>query len=130
MNENVLSQSSTSSEEDERFFLNNMRPMTPLVLNPVGVTSCWDGLANESVFEVEMDPNQRLPTPEERMRQQAEAVAADIIAIDVTGDQYVISCDELLNLMLQVFHKTAYFILLEHRVLKSSAEKSAFSFRK
>lgn len=69
------------------FILNNRRPLTPLVLNPVHLTSCWDD--DEQTYEpkVEMDvePHPRLPTPEERMRQQAKAVAADIVPINVTG---------------------------------------------
>lgn len=60
--------------------------MTPLVLNPVPVTSCWDVFAPAyEPTEDTMDPTPRLPTPEERMRQQAEAVAADIVPINVTG---------------------------------------------
>lgn len=72
-------QSSASSDEDERFILTNTRPMTPLVLNPVHVTSCWD------VLDPAYEPTPQLPTPEERMRRQAEAVAADIVPINVTG---------------------------------------------
>ena len=64
-----------------------MRPLTPLVLNPVHSTSCWDVLAPayEPTVDVDMEPITRLPTPEERMRQQAEAVAADIVPINITG---------------------------------------------
>lgn len=67
--------------------MNNMRPMTPLVLNPVHPTSCWDVFAPayEPTIDVEVEPSLRLPTPEERMRQQAETVAADIVPINVTG---------------------------------------------
>ncbi|XP_013879779.1 NHS-like protein 1 isoform X2 [Austrofundulus limnaeus] len=81
---------SGSSDEDERFFLNNPRPMTPLVLNQVGLTSGWDELAspNNSSFDAEMDPFHRLPTPEEKMRQQADAVTADIVPINVTGESF------------------------------------------
>lgn len=61
--------------------------MTPLVLNPISLTSAWDELGSAGEFNsnVDMEPFQRLPTPEEKMRQQAEAVAADIVPINVTG---------------------------------------------
>lgn len=61
--------------------------MTPLVLNPISLTSCTDGLTPtfESNWDTETEPIQRLPTPEEKMRRQAEAVAADIVPINVTG---------------------------------------------
>lgn len=80
-------QSSAFSDEDERFILNNTRPMTPLVLNPIHHTSCWDGFAPayEPRVDVEMEAPPRLPTPEERMRQQAQAVGADIAPINITG---------------------------------------------
>ncbi|KAI3366184.1 hypothetical protein L3Q82_010015, partial [Scortum barcoo] len=82
--------SSAFSDEDERFILNNTRPMTPLVLNPVPQTSCWDVFATayEPAVDVELEPPSRLPTPEERMRQQAEAVGADIVLINVTGESF------------------------------------------
>lgn len=63
--------------------MNNTRPLTPLVLNPVHRTSCWD--VYEPMVDVDMEPFPRLPTPEERMRQQAEAVPADIVPINITG---------------------------------------------
>ncbi|GLD74315.1 NHS-like protein 1, partial [Lates japonicus] len=81
--------SSASSDEDERFILNNaQRPLTPLVLNPV--TSCWDVFAPayEPTIDVEMDSTSRLPTPEEKMRQQAQAVPADIVPINITGESF------------------------------------------
>lgn len=56
--------------------------MTPLVLNPVHHTSRWD---DEPRADAEMEPPPRLPTPEERMRQQAQAVAAAVVPINVTG---------------------------------------------
>ncbi|MEQ2187171.1 hypothetical protein GOODEAATRI_001851 [Goodea atripinnis] len=79
-----------SSDEDEKFFLTNPRPMTPLVLNPISLTSGWDelGSPSESIPNMEMEPIQRLPTPEEKMRKQAEAVAADIVPINVTGESF------------------------------------------
>lgn len=80
--------SSGFSDEDERFILSNMRPMTPLVLNPVHQTSCWDSLGpafESTTMDVEMEAPSRLPTPEERMRQQAQAVGADIVPINITG---------------------------------------------
>lgn len=86
----VCAQPSAFSDEEERFILNNARPLTPLVLDPINHTSCWDGLAPsyEPKPNVEMDPPPRLPTPEERMRQQAEAVAADIVPINITGSYH------------------------------------------
>ncbi|KAF6734920.1 Nance-Horan syndrome protein [Oryzias melastigma] len=82
--------SSASSDDDERFFLTKGRPMTPLVLNPISLTSCSDGLTPtfESNWDSETDPIQRLPTPEEQMRRQAEAIAADIVPINVTGESF------------------------------------------
>ncbi|RVE75179.1 hypothetical protein OJAV_G00014170 [Oryzias javanicus] len=82
--------SSASSDDDERFFLTKGRPMTPLVLNPISLTSCSDGLRPtfESNWDTETDPIQRLPTPEEQMRRQAEAIAADIVPINVTGESF------------------------------------------
>lgn len=83
----MRTQSSAFSDEDERFILNNMRPLTPLVLNPIHHTSGWDAFppAYEPRVDVEKEPPLRLPTPEERMRRQAEAVAADIVPINITG---------------------------------------------
>uniref|UniRef100_A0A1A8SA96 RING-type E3 ubiquitin transferase n=1 Tax=Nothobranchius rachovii TaxID=451742 RepID=A0A1A8SA96_9TELE len=82
--------SSASSDEDDKFFLTNTRPMTPLVLNPVGLTSCWEDSSqtDDSAVVMETDLLLRLPTPEERMRQQAEAVGADIVPINVTGESF------------------------------------------
>lgn len=67
--------------------MSNTRPLTPLVLNPIYHTSCWGAFAPayEPGVDVEREPPLRLPTPEERMRQQAEAVAADIVPINITG---------------------------------------------
>lgn len=61
--------------------------MTPLVLNPVQHTSHWDDFAPEYEPRVGVDMEQppRLPTPEERMRQQAEAIATAVVPINVTG---------------------------------------------
>uniref|UniRef100_A0A3Q2DCZ3 Nascent polypeptide-associated complex subunit alpha, muscle-specific form-like n=1 Tax=Cyprinodon variegatus TaxID=28743 RepID=A0A3Q2DCZ3_CYPVA len=82
--------SSASSDEDEKFFLTNPRPMTPLVLNPISLTSAWDdlGSGSDSNSNLDVEPFQRLPTPEEKMRQQADAVAADIVPINVTGESF------------------------------------------
>ncbi|XP_042372920.1 NHS-like protein 1, partial [Plectropomus leopardus] len=82
--------SSAFSDEEERFILNNTRPLTPLVLNPVHRPSCWDIYtpAYEPPVNREMEPIPRLPTPEERMRQQAEAVPADIVPINITGASF------------------------------------------
>lgn len=81
-------QSSGYADEDERFILSNTRPMTPLVLNPVHHTACWDsmGPACESItMDINEEVPSKLPTPEERMRQQAQAVGADIVPINITG---------------------------------------------
>ncbi|KAK2857164.1 hypothetical protein Q5P01_005899 [Channa striata] len=82
--------SSASSDEDERFILDNTRPLTPLVLNPIQLTSNWDAFAPayEPTVDVEIEPTPRLPTPEERMRQQAEAVGTDIVPINITGESF------------------------------------------
>ncbi|XP_058474591.1 mucin-2 isoform X5 [Solea solea] len=80
--------SSASSYEEERLILNNTRPLTPLVLNPVA--SCWDVFAstNEPIADEDLEPSSRLPTPEERMRWHAEAVPADIVPINITGESF------------------------------------------
>lgn len=80
-------QSSAFSDEEEAFFLNNTRPMTPLVLNPIHHTSHWDDFAPpyEPRVDVEVERPPRLPTPEERMRQQAEAIAIAVVPINITG---------------------------------------------
>lgn len=36
-------------------------------------------------MDMETEPPPRLPTPEERMRQQAQAVTAAIVPINITG---------------------------------------------
>lgn len=61
--------------------------MTPLVLNPIQHTSRWDDLGPtcEPRADAQMEPPPRLPTPEERMRQQAQAVAAAVVPINITG---------------------------------------------
>lgn len=88
----LCSQSSAFSDDDELFILNRTRPVTPLVLNPGHRASCWDVFAYEQPEEEEEDEEQEkqlnphLPTPEERMRQQAGAVPADIVPINITGN--------------------------------------------
>ncbi|XP_034037556.1 uncharacterized protein LOC117520308 [Thalassophryne amazonica] len=82
---------STSSEDDEKFIWNKMRPLTPLVLNPVHLTSCWDvtDLTAGPLVAMESEaPPPRLPTPEERMRQHADAVTADVVPINITGESF------------------------------------------
>lgn len=81
----MLSQSSVSSDEEETAILNNTRPVTPLVLNPIDLTSCWDVFGYETDLGVKAEPNPRLPTPEERMRQQADAVTTEVVPINITG---------------------------------------------
>ncbi|XP_029695437.1 NHS-like protein 1 [Takifugu rubripes] len=82
--------SSAFSDEEETFFLNNTRPMTPLVLNPIHHTSHWDDFAPpyEPRVDVEVEQPPRLPTPEERMRQQAEAIAIAVVPINITGESF------------------------------------------
>ncbi|KAM8905342.1 uncharacterized protein AB9W97_008545 isoform 3-T3 [Spinachia spinachia] len=91
--------SSAFSEEDEKFYLNNTEPLTPLLLNHVHRTSCWEefGSASEPTANrkaeqlVDQEAEQkipRLPTPEERMRKQAETVAADIVLINISGESF------------------------------------------
>lgn len=61
--------------------------MTPLVLDPIHPASSWDGFAPpyEPRAAAQVEPPPRLPTPEERMRQQAQAVAAAVVPINITG---------------------------------------------
>ncbi|KAL3045453.1 hypothetical protein OYC64_013679 [Pagothenia borchgrevinki] len=86
--------SSALSDDDEVFILNQTRPVTPLVLNPGHRASCWDVFTYEQPEEEEEDEeeeeqlNPHLPTPEERMRQQAGAVPADIVPINITGESF------------------------------------------
>ncbi|KAM4601686.1 uncharacterized protein nhsl1a [Polymixia lowei] len=80
----------SSSEEEERFFY-TPQPLTPL-LNPADLISCDDTTAHGYDPSVVMDtdwvPPPPLPTPEEKMRQQAEAIPADIVAINITGESF------------------------------------------
>ncbi|TDH07278.1 hypothetical protein EPR50_G00104360 [Perca flavescens] len=86
------------SDDEERFILNNRRPLTPPMLNPAHRSSCWDVFASayelaeateaETEAETETEKTTRLPTPEEKMRKQAEAVAADIVPINITGESF------------------------------------------
>ncbi|XP_028445960.1 uncharacterized protein LOC114563314 [Perca flavescens] len=90
--------SSAFSDDEERFILNNRRPLTPPMLNPAHRSSCWDVFASayelaeateaETEAETETEKTTRLPTPEEKMRKQAEAVAADIVPINITGESF------------------------------------------
>lgn len=61
--------------------------MTPLVLNPVHLNSSWDDFvpAEKLAGNLEVEPNSRLPTPEEKTRWQSEAVPSDIVPINITG---------------------------------------------
>ncbi|XP_077468826.1 uncharacterized protein nhsl1a isoform X2 [Stigmatopora argus] len=80
--------SSASSDEEETVILDDTRPLTPLVLNPIELTSCWDVFACETELRLTAEPIPKLPTPEERMRQQANAVTTEIVPIDVTGQSF------------------------------------------
>ncbi|XP_051910095.1 NHS-like protein 1 isoform X2 [Hippocampus zosterae] len=80
--------SSASSDEEETVILNNTRPLTPLILNPIDLTSCWDVFGYETDLGVKAEPNPRLPTPEERMRQQADAVTTEVVPINITGQSF------------------------------------------
>ncbi|XP_055360746.1 serine-rich adhesin for platelets isoform X2 [Betta splendens] len=80
---------STSSDEDETVILSN-RPLTPLVLNPLHLTSSLNVSAPfyQPTVNVEIEPSSRLPTPEEKMRQLSGAVGADIVPINITGESF------------------------------------------
>lgn len=68
--------SSDSSAEEEKLVY-SVGPQTPLLEN-IGDTnsqSCWS-------------KSLPLPTPEEKMRQQAKSVATDIIPINITGESF------------------------------------------
>ncbi|XP_037318848.2 mucin-2-like isoform X2 [Pungitius pungitius] len=91
--------SSAFSEEDEHFVLTNTQPLTPLLLNHAHSAACWEvfGSAGEPTANrdaeqlVDQEVEQkipRLPTPEERMRKQAETVAADIVPINISGESF------------------------------------------
>ncbi|XP_061693897.1 NHS-like protein 1 [Syngnathoides biaculeatus] len=80
--------SSVSSDEEESAILHDKRPLTPLVLNPIDLNSCWDVFARETELGVKAELIPRLPTPEERMRQQANAVTAEIVPINITGQSF------------------------------------------
>ncbi|XP_077399373.1 uncharacterized protein nhsl1a isoform X2 [Vanacampus margaritifer] len=80
--------SSASSDGEETVILNDTRPLTPLVLNPMDLTTCWDVFACETDLGAKAEAIPRLPTPEERMRQQADAVTAEIVPINITGQSF------------------------------------------
>ncbi|XP_035854713.1 mucin-5AC [Sander lucioperca] len=90
--------SSAFSDDEEKFILNNTRPLTPPMLNPAHRSSCWDVFASahelpeetdtDTDTETETETSPRLPTPEEKMRKQAETVAADIVPINITGESF------------------------------------------
>ncbi|XP_069552695.1 NHS-like protein 1 isoform X2 [Brachyistius frenatus] len=69
--------SAASSVEDDKSQL-SMRSQTPQGVDEVGVVSEVDG-------QVIWNKAPPLPTPEEKMRQAAQAVPTDIVAINVTG---------------------------------------------
>ncbi|XP_007239317.3 NHS-like protein 1 isoform X2 [Astyanax mexicanus] len=68
--------SSDSSAEEEKLVY-SVGPQTPLLENSgdINSQSCWS-------------KSQPLPTPEEKMRQQAKSVATDIIPINITGESF------------------------------------------
>ncbi|XP_054631741.1 NHS-like protein 1 isoform X2 [Dunckerocampus dactyliophorus] len=80
--------SSVSSDEEETIIVNNTRPLTPLILNPVDLATCWDAFTCELEPGMKTEATARLPTPEERMRQQAEAITAEIVPINITGENF------------------------------------------
>ncbi|KAK2856231.1 hypothetical protein Q5P01_004966 [Channa striata] len=69
--------STASSVEDDKSEL-SMRPQTPQAESEEGEGSEVDG-------QVVWNRTMSLPTPEEKMRQAAQAVPTDIVAINVTG---------------------------------------------
>ncbi|XP_072369627.1 NHS-like protein 1 isoform X2 [Scyliorhinus torazame] len=68
---------STVSPPDEEMLYNSRRPKTPVSsdLSEIDVQTNWTKALP-------------LPTPEERMRQQAQAVQSDVIPINVTGENF------------------------------------------
>ncbi|KAL7873379.1 hypothetical protein AOLI_G00124500 [Acnodon oligacanthus] len=68
--------SSESSAEEEKLVY-SMGPQTPLLDNvcDINTQSSWS-------------KSLPLPTPEEKMRQQAQTVATDIVPIDITGESF------------------------------------------
>ncbi|XP_077959725.1 uncharacterized protein LOC120817421 isoform X5 [Gasterosteus aculeatus] len=91
--------SSAFSEEDEQFVLTNTQPLTPLFLNHVPRAACWEVFGSvgepsanrEAEQLVDQEAEEKiphLPTPEERMRKQAQMVAADIVLINISGESF------------------------------------------
>ncbi|XP_051775228.1 NHS-like protein 1 isoform X3 [Erpetoichthys calabaricus] len=68
---------STVSAPDEEKLVYSMRPKTPLI-----------GDVSEIDIQTNWTKSLPLPTPEEKMRQQAKAVQADVIPINVTGGTF------------------------------------------
>ncbi|KAM8873306.1 uncharacterized protein nhsl1a isoform 1-T2 [Synchiropus picturatus] len=64
---------------------------TRLIMEPIQLTSSWDtGTPVQERLDLV-----RLPTPEERMRQQAECVAAEVVPINITGNSF--DCQKVSN---------------------------------
>ncbi|XP_039594976.1 NHS-like protein 1 isoform X3 [Polypterus senegalus] len=72
--QNDLDKKSTVSAPDEEKLVYSMRPKTPLI-----------GDVSEIDIQTNWTKSLPLPTPEEKMRQQAQAVQADVIPINVTA---------------------------------------------
>ncbi|XP_039594978.1 NHS-like protein 1 isoform X4 [Polypterus senegalus] len=75
--QNDLDKKSTVSAPDEEKLVYSMRPKTPLI-----------GDVSEIDIQTNWTKSLPLPTPEEKMRQQAQAVQADVIPINVTGETF------------------------------------------
>ncbi|XP_066549897.1 NHS-like protein 1 isoform X2 [Amia ocellicauda] len=69
---------STVSSTEEEKLIYSMRPKTPLLGDVLDI----------NVQAASWSKSLPLPTPEEKMRQQAQAVQADIIPINVTGETF------------------------------------------
>nr|XP_015200389.1 PREDICTED: NHS-like protein 1 isoform X4 [Lepisosteus oculatus] len=74
--EDADKKSTVSSTEEEKLIY-SMRPKTPLLgdVSDIDIKTNWT-------------KSLPLPTPEEKMRQQAQAVQADVIPINVTGETF------------------------------------------
>ncbi|XP_028328141.1 nascent polypeptide-associated complex subunit alpha, muscle-specific form-like [Gouania willdenowi] len=80
----VQRRKSSSSDEEEQFIPNKAQPLTPLVLSPAPPGSCW----SIPSLDAEEALAQRLPTPEEKMKEQASTVSAHIVPINVSGESF------------------------------------------
>lgn len=90
-------QASESSNEEENLVY-SMPPQTPLLEHDIDIQRSWTSCLP-------------LPTPEEKMRLQAQSVTTDIIPINITGTSIVKSLNITCN-NLKSFRAVALTILL------------------